>query len=186
MKIRHNKLLLSLGLASATLLAAGCQHMNESQMNTVSGDGDVSVPGDYRNWAKFVPTVDKAKAGQVREIYINDAGLQAERGGAFPNGTTTVMEIYKARKTADGALIRDSDGRLRKGELAKVFVMSKGEGWGMQLPTATVSNGDWLYGAYEADSKTPATSDFTSCRGCHAPLAGDDYIARYDEHFDYK
>ena len=64
--------------------------------------------------------------------------------------------------------------------------MEKGAGWGSKQPKGTINNGDWLYGAYLADAKTPATKDFTSCRSCHAPLGDKDYIFRYDEHFDAK
>ena len=72
-------LMLALVGGAASVLAAG--------HSGVKGDGDLGVPADYKSWSKFVPTVDKAKAGQVREIYINDTGLKAKRGGDFPYGT---------------------------------------------------------------------------------------------------
>ncbi len=170
-------------LGAALLMAAGCQEMTKSETVQIKGDGDLSVPAGYQSWAKFVPTVDKAKAGQIREIYINDTGMGANQGDPFPYGTTTVMEIYAAQKNTAGELVKDAEGRLVKDKLAKIFVMSKGEGWGAMLPEGTVKTGDWLYSAYQADASTPATQDFSGCRGCHAPLGLDDYIARYDEHF---
>lgn len=139
-------------------------------------DGDIAVPDGYASWTKFVPTVVKPN-GQIREIYINDTGLQANKGEAFPYGTVSVMEIYSSK---------DDGGKPAKDELKKIFVMSKGEGWGGKQADSVIPNGDWLYGAYLADGKTAATTDFNACRDCHAPLAEDDYIARYDEHFAQK
>ncbi|MCB1866658.1 MAG: cytochrome P460 family protein [Chromatiales bacterium] len=172
--------------AAALLLAgAGCNTLtSKSSGESAKADGEITVPTGYAGWPKFVPTVDKDKAGQVREIYINDTGLKAKRGEAFPSGTVSVMEIYTARKDGSGNLQRDAEGRLVKDKLDKVFVMAKGAGWGQALRAGTVATGDWVYSAYQADGTTPATSDFSKCRGCHVPLASDDYIARYSEHFD--
>ncbi|PWQ95498.1 cytochrome P460 family protein [Leucothrix pacifica] len=147
-------------------------------------DGDTAVPADYRSWPKFVKTVDKVKTAQVRELYINQAGMKTQRGDDFPSGTISVMELYDAQKTADGKAVMDKNGRLIKSKLSKIFIMEKGEGWKSKQPAGTIDNGDWIYSAYLADGKTPATSDFAACRTCHLPLADDDYVARYDEHFD--
>lgn len=173
--------------ASALLLLAGCQSGPMSGGYAAApSDGDIAVPADYRSWSRFVPTVDKAKAGQVREIYINDVGLQADRGDAFPPGTVSVMEIYKAQRDKAGSLVRDGRGRLVKDDLASIFVMQKGSDWGRRQPGGVIDNGDWVYGAFKADGMTMATNDFGKCRECHQPLAGDDYVARYAEHFDYR
>lgn len=173
-------------LSGVTLFSLGCSTSMSTSGNIAAAkkDGDIIVPANYKNWPKFVSTVDKEKIGQVREIYINDTGMQAKRGEAFPSGTLSVMEIYGAKKNAQGKLLKDSGGGLVKGELSKIFVMAKKTGWGAKQPAGTIDNGDWLYGAYMADAKIAATSDFSKCRGCHLPLANKDYIARYDEHFD--
>ena len=149
----------------------------------VPKDGEITVPADYRGWNKFVPTVEKEKAGQVREIYINEIGLKTQKGEAFPAGSLSVMEIYSAEKDANGKLLRNTEGSLVKGQLAKIFVMAKGSHWGSKLSEQTVKNGDWVYSAYQSDGQTPATSDYTKCRSCHKPLADTDFVARYDEHF---
>lgn len=174
----------SLAIAAATVIA-GCSSMPAPENNTVAKkDGEIAVPDGYRSWANFVPTVDKEAVGQVRELYVNDKGLETKRGESFPFGTVHVMEIYSAKKDAADNLRRDSDGKLVKGDLAKIFVMAKGEGWGRALDAGTIKNGDWVYSAYEADGKTAAMSGFTKCRSCHEPLAGDDYVAGYSDHFD--
>lgn len=170
-------------LSGVTLLVAGCAGYESRQAAAPPVDGEIAVPANYRTWPRFVGTIDKDN-GQVREIYINDTGLEARRGDAFPHGTISVMEIHSSRQNSDGTPVTGDDGRLVKDALSKIFVMQKGKGWGGDLPEGALPNGEWVYGAYEADGVTPATSDFTACRGCHAPLADQDYVARYDEHFD--
>ena len=43
------------------------------------------------------------------------------------------MELYKAQLEG-GAPVTGADGKLVKGNLAKVFVMGKGNGWGQDVP----------------------------------------------------
>lgn len=91
-----------------------------------------------------------------------------------------VMEIYKAKMDGD-KLMTGMDGKPIKGDLAKVFVMGKEQGWGDKLPE-NLKNGDWAYAAYDASSK-PLMEDFTKCRACYTPLAQKDFVHRYDEYF---
>lgn len=143
-------------------------------------DGELVFPADYKSWPKFAIGVQKAEAKQVRDLYLNTTGATANQGQAFPNGTVMVMELYKA--TMDGETpMTGPDGKLVKGDLAKVFVMGKGEGWGQDVPD-NLKNGAWVYSAFGPDGK-PLAEDFTKCRACHAPLAQKDFVHRYDEYF---
>lgn len=167
----------------AALCIVGASPAFAKESAPVVKDGDLKVPADYKSWPKFLTDIDKADPKQVRDIYINPTGANTKAGEKFPNGTISVMEIYKAQTEADGSLKKDANGKLIKGPLAKVYVMGKGEGWGATAPEG-LKNGDWVYAAYGADAKTPTTDDPKACRGCHLPL-GDakDYIHRYDEYF---
>lgn len=144
-------------------------------------DGDLAFPADYKSWPKFLLEVQKAEAKQVRDLYINTTGARTTQGQPFPNGTVMVMEIYKAKANGD-ALLTGADGKLVKGDLAKVFVMGKGDGWGQDVAD-NMKNGNWLYGAFGPDGK-PLMEDFNKCRACHAPLMQKDYVHRYDEYFE--
>lgn len=148
-----------------------------------SPDGQLALPVDYKSWPKFLMDIPKGEAKQVRDIYINPTGARTSAGQNFPNGTVMVMEIYKAKMDGD-KLATGMDGKPVKGDLAKVFVMGKDQGWGGDLPD-NLKNGDWIYAAYDASSK-PLMEDFTKCRACHAPLAQKDYVHRYDEYFQTK
>ena len=199
MKAQYKNMTASLATASILILSAtlaACSYSgsedaqtgsmdNGDMAKTAMVDGSTATPSDYKNWPKFVGTVDKVATPQIRELYINQAGMMSKRGEDFPSGTISIMELYEAQKMPDGKPRMDKQGGLIKGKLSKIFIMEKGEGWGSQQPAGTIDNGDWIYSAYLADGKTPATKDFADCRSCHLPLADKDYIARYDEHFDY-
>jgi hemoglobin len=149
---------------------------------TASGpDGRLPLPVDYKSWPKFLMDIPKGEAKQVRDIYINPTGARTSAGQDFPNGTVMVMEIYKAKMDGD-KIATGMDGKPVKGDLAKVFVMGKEQGWGNTIPD-NLKNGDWAYAAYDASSK-PLMEDFTKCRACHAPLAQKDFVHRYDEYFE--
>ena len=65
-------------------------------------DGEFPLPVEYKSWPKFLSEIQRVDNKQVREIYINPIGHSTKMGEAFPNGTISVMEIYKAREAADG------------------------------------------------------------------------------------
>ncbi len=167
-------------LSVFALAVVGCGGMMASEMAKPK-DGQLAFPADYKSWPKFLTGVQKAEAKQVRDLYINTTGAKASQGQPFANGTTMVMELYKATEK-DGALETGPDGKLVKGALAKIFVMSKGEGWGQDVPDDK-KNGAWVYSAFGPDGKSLA-EDFNKCRACHAPLVQKDFVHRYDEYFE--
>jgi len=163
------------------VIVAGCAGMGSAPVVKFK-DNEQPIPADYKTWLKFLSEVQRPDAKQVREIFINPVGAGAQKGQPFPNGTTLVMENYAAKLGTNGMPLTGADGKLVKGDLLRVFVMGKGEGWGDAAPQG-LRNGDWVYAAYGADGKT--TSDLiAACRGCHIPLAKQDFVHRYDEYFD--
>lgn len=163
-----------------TLVAIGLWGGIVSDAQAAAGpkDGEIVLPADYKSWPKFLNEVQREDAKQVRELYVNPVGARACPMAAFPNGTRMVMELYKAKAEGE-ALAKGPDGKLVKGDLAKVFVMEKNDGWGQDVPDH-LKNGAWVFGAYGPDGKALA-EDFTKCRACHAPLAQKDFVHRYDE-----
>ncbi len=148
-------------------------------------DGELRLAADYKTWPVFLKEVQRPDAKQIRDIYINTVGSKTAAGKAFPNGTVSVMELYKAKENADGTLSKGADGKLEKGALLKVFVMGKGDGWGESAP-AGMKNGDWVYAAYLPDGK-PAPDPIVACRSCHLPLGeSKDFVHRYDEYFQVR
>ena len=140
---------------------------------------------------QFPPTIKAGRSfyriysGRIPSKFVTSISILSEQdqdGRSFPNGTISVMEIYKAREAADGTPLKGPDGKFVKGELVKIGVMGKGAGWGESAPPE-LRNGDWIYSMYMADAKTKAPDDTATCRACHLPLKDKDYIFRYDEYF---
>ncbi|MBL8520665.1 MAG: cytochrome P460 family protein [Betaproteobacteria bacterium] len=171
------------GLALATWVA-GCAMAPAPAPVAIVKDGELAIPADYKSWKATLLYIQRPDAKQIREIYVNDIGAGTKPGDMFANGSVSVMEIYAAKAAADGTLEKGADGRLVKGNLAKVFVMGKNAGWGKD-PAEQPANGDWVYSAFMPDGKTKAPDPIAACRTCHAtnPAIGPskDYFARYDE-----
>jgi hypothetical protein len=166
-------------LALVTLLAA-CDVMQMFSQPKYE-DSEVPLPKNYKDWPKFLSAVQRPDVKQVREIYVNPTGSKTRPGQPFANGTMFVMENYAAELHGDGTPAHGSDGKLVKGNLMRVFVMSKNEGNGTKV-APELKNGDWVYASYDAaGNKTP--DPLNACRACHLPLAGKDYVQRYDEYF---
>lgn len=143
-------------------------------------DGGLSFPSSYDTYPTFLKAVQKPK--HVRELFVNPTGAKTKKGEMFPNGSVLVMEIYNAKKDADGNAVKRPDGKNAKDNLAKVYVMEKGAGWGKNAPEG-LQNGDWIFTAFSPDGK-PIKVDYTKCRACHLPLTDKDFVHRYDEYFD--
>jgi hemoglobin len=170
-------------LIAAIFLVAGCAQTPPPAPVAKLKDGELAVPADYKTWPKFLSAVQRPDVKQIREIYVNPIGAKSVKGGQFPNGSISVMELYKAQEAADGTPIKGADGAMVKGALLKVFVMGKDAGWGASAP-AGLGNGDWIYAAYLADAKTAAPDPIVACRACHLPLGeSKDWVHRYDEYF---
>lgn len=137
-------------------------------------DGGLALPAGYATWPRFLSTIDKEAAKQVREIYMNPAATQGTAAAGFPHGSQFVMEIYAAAAMPDGTLKKDAQGRLEKGPLSQVFMMAKGPGWGQDVPEAQ-RNGEWVYTAFAADG-TPKPGSAAACRACHLPQKANDYV----------
>lgn len=144
-------------------------------------DGELALPANYKTWPKFLHTVQRPDAKQVRDIYIDPKGHTTQAGTSFPYGTVMVMENHKAKLNADGTPATDDNGKLIKDSLAAIFVMGKGEGWGAGMPEG-LATGEWVYAAYKPDG-SKADNDLKACRACHAPLKTKDFVHRLDEYF---
>ncbi|MEZ5738130.1 MAG: cytochrome P460 family protein [Burkholderiaceae bacterium] len=145
-------------------------------------DGEIAVPAGYRQWPRFLVGIDKVEGKQIRDIYISPRGHKTEPGQAFPDGTISVMEIWKPKSNADGTLVQNAEGKLVKDSLSLVFVMAKSPGAGAKV-APEMRTGDWVYAGYAADGATPAGPAAAACRGCHLTQPDNDWVFRYDEYF---
>ena len=159
-------------LCIGSLLLASCANLS-STSDSMAQKSAMSVPPGL--------TDGQPKGKQIRDIYINPTGNSVVAGEAFPDGTVSIMELWSARETANGSLMRDADGRLVKDDLSLIFVMTKSPGAGEKVPEA-LRNGDWVYAGYKADGVTPGGPAMEKCRTCHLKAAGTDWVFRVDEY----
>ena len=143
-------------------------------------DGELEFPANYEKFPRFLSGVQKPK--HVRDLFINPTGNTAQAGDVLPNGSILVMEIYNAKLDADGNPVKRPDGENAKDNLAKVYVMQKGKGWGKNAP-ADLKTGDWIYSAFSPEGK-PIKANYAKCRACHMPLKDKDFVQRYNEFFN--
>jgi hypothetical protein len=169
-------------LVGAALFAASCATTGTPALPATMADGAYPLPASYRQWPVFLEAVQRPDNGQVRDIYMNEVAAGARSGAAFPDGSVFVMDLFAAAKGGDGSLTRGADGKLVRGPLLKRFVMAKGPGWGAAVQPAELRNGDWVYSAWLPDGQA-APDPVATCRGCHLPQAGQDYVHRAAEYF---
>ncbi len=167
---------IALAATLALALAAGCA---APPPVAPLQDGAVPLPAGYQAWPRFLSAVQRPDLKQVREIYVNPTGYRVEAGRPFAYGTTFVMENYAAEVDAAGNPLTGPDGKLVRGRLLRVFVMSKGPGFGSAAPPE-LRNGEWAYASYDAAGAKAADSP-AACRACHLPQAGKDFVFRLDE-----
>ena len=132
----------------------------------VRRDGEVALPENYASWTVVRQGIQRTDKNEVHDIFVNDVGATRVEGAPFPHGSQFVMTLHEARPNADG--------RLERGALTKLFVMTKGDRWGDHVEG--LGNGDWVYSAFGADGKTPTGDSFQSCRACHAPHETNDFV----------
>lgn len=141
-------------------------------------DGELALPANYKDWPVFLQNIQKTDTKQIRDIYINGAAQGVAAGQPLPPGSVLVMEIYGAKVDEAGAAVVGENGEMERAGLSKIFVMGKGPGWQGGEP----DNGGWVYAAYTADGRPDDTAAYNTCRTCHLPQQGDDYVFRLGEY----
>jgi len=147
----------------------------------VPSDGELAFPEGYQSWPVYLTGIQKLDTKQIRDIFINSTA-QAAAGAPLPDGSALVMEIYSVQVDDAGEAVLDDAGNLQKAGLSKVYLMEKNAGWG---GGATVTNGAWVYGAFEPNGDAAAV-DYNGCRACHLPMAEMDFVPRLEEYLAQK
>ena len=134
--------------------------------------------GFPETWDKGVlyGTVDRHDIKQYRELWATKSAVDAVKAGKpIPHGTVLTLVQYKAKVDDKGALLRDPQGRFKKGDLVAYTVMQKGAGWGSEL-TDEIRNGEWEYQVFNPERKVNDKANLKGCFQCHKPHAGQDFV----------
>ena len=146
----------------------------------VDAEGNISIPGDYREWAflgswHLAPEEGAggaAGAPGFHNVYTQRSSVEAyHKTGKFPDGTVLVKELLKT-KTGDlttgrvswatnvegwFVMVKDSQGRFPNSPFW-------GNGWG------------WVLFSADNPKKTVTKNWRTDCLGCHAPAKHTDWV----------
>lgn len=130
----------------------------------------VGFPKEYRTTFKVLggPARTNVDPSMVLTAYGNDlaASLPNAAPLPYPNGSIIVMEFAEALKDSAGKPLLDENGRPQKGNVQRVDVMRRGEGFGEAYGASR--SGEWEFAGYHLDgtySTPPAKS--ASCAQCH-------------------
>jgi hemoglobin len=125
--------------ASSALLACAAPTPRPVALN----DGDIPLPADYRSWPKFLTSVQRPDAKQVRDIYINQAGTTNRSGQPFAQGTVFVMENFAAQVDAAGA---PAYRRRRQARQRRPRARASWPGTGLRRQRAAeLKTSDWAF-----------------------------------------
>jgi ketosteroid isomerase-like protein len=140
----------------------------------------VGFPADYvRNLRKVSDAVFNEKFG-VSTVFANE--LAASSPGfsqaRYPNGSVIMMEFAKPQRDGEGELLRDARGTPLKGEIERIDVMRRGDGFGAAYGENRA--GEWEFASYRPDGSTLTSPDKTAhCAGCHRNAGADkDFVFR--------
>jgi len=140
----------------------------------------VAFPTNYATGIRWLVN-DNERQKQVREIYaFPETAEAARKGEALPYGTVITLVRYSAKLDAQGALVKDENGRLIKNGILGINVMQKGKGWGAEYPD-TLRNGEWEYRAFKADGTPNEQAKLDACFGCHKAQASQEFVYEYDK-----
>jgi plastocyanin len=139
----------------------------------------VGFPEGYRDSFTLLVVLDRPDNKQVRVICGNAAAASARPGQPYPHGSILVMETYRARQDASGAVVTDANGRYIREALLGIFVQRKEPGFGAAYEADR--GGEWEYVGYRPDrSFLTAPRNSNACSACHLNQAGpgQDYVFR--------
>lgn len=140
----------------------------------------VGFPADYaRNLRKVSDAVFNEKFG-VSTVFTNE--LAASSPGfsqaRYPNGSVIMMEFANPQRDGEGEMLRDASGTPLKGEIVRIDVMRRGDGFGEAYGENRA--GEWEFASYRPDGSTLLSPDKTAhCAGCHRNAGADkDFVFR--------
>jgi ketosteroid isomerase-like protein len=141
----------------------------------------VGFPVDYRTAFKLLAVNARPDGSEIMTTYVNPLAAAVEETGQlpYPHGSVFVMEFAAPFRDGEGQLLRDSAGKLIKGEVAHVDVMRRGDGFGEGYGASRA--GEWEFASYGRDGKTLiAPANAGHCAACHGMRAGveKDYVFR--------
>ena len=135
----------------------------------------VQYPEHYRTRFHHYTTVQRPD-GTIRDLYINDVGVQGLKYGNLPPGTIIVIEGFHALTEIGGKFLVDQNGRYLKGDaFPMIHVREKRSDWSSADFASNARNGLWNSGSFELQTGQPFIESLSACFHCHN-TAPDDFL----------
>jgi uncharacterized protein (TIGR02246 family) len=132
----------------------------------------VGFPKGYPSTFRLLSVAERNEAPEIITVYGNNLAASVTNADQLPyaNGSVIVMEWANALKD-------DSAGQPRKGEIVRVDVMRRAEGFGEAYGANRAGN--WEFMRYAADGSQLPSPPPAECAACHAKAgAAKDYVYR--------
>lgn len=170
MKIIHNSLLLVL----ATSVPAA-----ETTRQSGTRPERVPLPKEYQSAFQVVRVANKTAQTKLGTIYANAAAaaIRDLTQLPYPDGAIFVMEWADPARDARGEPLVDATGNWLKGEVTRIDVMQRQNGFGAAYGEKRA--GEWGFASYQPDG-TPMSPapDLTACAACHTKAVERDFVFR--------
>ncbi len=155
----------------AGLMIGGTVAVTFAAALAAADDERIAFPQDYRTKLVNYLSLDRVPPhdDQIIRLFSSSEALDAVQAGKeIPNGSILVAEVYKAKKDADGKVIKSALGQRIRDKFAAIAVMKKEKGWGEKYPD-DLRNGDWDFAIFSPAGERLKDKDLNQCRTCHAP-----------------
>lgn len=137
------------------------------------GPSGVAFPEGYREWVHVKTALvsarhrDFERSGGFRHIYANAKALSGYRTGAFPEGSTIVVDWIAGQ---------DTDGSFSEGPRRRLDVMVKD-------PSRFAATRGWGFERFTGTARERTVTDVaTQCATCHGgPDARDMVFSKFRE-----
>ena len=140
----------------------------------------IGFPAGYQTKFQSIRVANKTGKTLLGTIYANEkaASIQDTADLPYPNGSMIVMEWAQPLKDANGALLVDADGLWRKGDVVRIDVMRREDGYGAAYGKRR--SGEWEFASYRPDgSLLQPVEAAVSCAECHqTATVGRDFVFR--------
>lgn len=149
-------------------------------LTTVQAGERVPLPADYAaSFTEYLSLDRTLNPDQFIRLLANDIAMQGKNAqGQMPHGSVIVAEVYSVKKDEHGQVHKSRLGRRVKDKLKLIAVMKKGEGFAKTSPSR-IPVGDWDFAAYKPNGESTG-KNLEECRGCHTPLAKEDFLFSFD------
>jgi hypothetical protein len=175
LKITTPKLIFTLVLTIVIVvfIASAATPTTSTNINALLTPSGVKYPEHYRTRFHLYTSVQRPD-GTIRDLYINDVGVQGLKYGNLPPGTIIVIEGFHALNETGGKFLVDQNGRYIKGDaFPMIHVREKRSDWSSADFASNARNGLWNSGSFELQTGQPFIESLSACFHCHNTAPND-------------